>query len=368
MSNNFEWIDRQSDLDALVNHLKPFRELPLDTEADNMYHYRNRICLFQVRTGDVIFLIDGLAELDLEGFVAALRPKRLLMHGSDFDLRLMADHYGFRPAEIFDTMLGAQLLGLNKIGLGALTEHFLDIELAKGHQKSDWSRRPLPEKMLRYAAEDVLYLTEIREKMEAELERKGRTEWLRQRCEWQIEAAIDGFADKDENAWRLSGAVKLKPRGQAILYELWHWRERSAEKADLPPFKIVNNHFLVDLATAAQENSGSDWRKALPQRVFARHRKALERVVQRGMERDPNTLPKRPNDRGRRQPFTAEELERQEELRLVRDRKAEALGIDPSLIANRSQLAVLSRDRDRIRELLLPWQADLLRDALPEKA
>lgn len=362
----FQWIDHQTDLDALVKRLKPLKEVPLDTEADNMYHYHNRICLYQLQIGKDSYIIDALADLDLKSFVQALGTKVLIMHGSDFDLRLMADHYQFRPAGLFDTMLAAQLLGHSKTGLGSLIEHYFDVELPKGHQKSDWSKRPLPEKMLLYAAEDVVYLQELRKKMAKELKKKGRMDWLDQRCAWQIDAALDGFTQRDEHAWRVSGSHKLGPRGLAVLFELWHWRERSAEKADLPPFKILNNPYLVAIAASVEQSGGSSWQDTLPPRVFTRHRKALEKAVNRGEDRDPATLPRRKSARGDRQPLSNEEIQRQEEMRGFRDARAEELGIDPSLIANRSQLTILARDREKLDEILLPWQADLLRSAVAE--
>ena len=159
LASRYRWIDRQEDLNALVGRLKPLKELALDTEADNMYHYHNRICLFQLHAGGTIWILDALAGLDLDTFVDSLRPKRLIMHGSDFDLRLMADRYRFRPAEIFDTMLAAQLLGLRQIGLGSLIEHYFGVTLPKGHQKSNWSRRPLPdlERGLRHRAGGLVH-------------------------------------------------------------------------------------------------------------------------------------------------------------------------------------------------------------------
>ncbi len=366
MSISFEWIDQQSDLDILVKDLKSLKEVPLDTEADNMYHYRNRICLFQVQAGKVTHIIDALAGLDLSAFMEVLKPRLLIMHGSDFDLRLMADFSRFRPREVFDTMLAAQLIGIPKMGLGALTEHYLGVELPKTHQKSNWSKRPLPEKMLHYAAEDVLYLTDLRKKMEADLKSKGRMDWFRQRCASQIESAMEGFPEKDEYTWRLPGANKLGPRGLAVLFELWHWRERSAKKADLPPFKIINNNFMLAVAASVEKSPGVAWREELPPRLFARHRNALEKAVQRGEQRDPKTLPKRKDPREERIPLSAEEIERQETFRTIRDRHAGELGIDPSLIANRSQLAVLARDKTKLDEVLLPWQAELLREAFKE--
>lgn len=357
----YRLISTQTEVDLLMREIETVSEIALDTEADNMYHYHNRVCLLQIRWGEEIVLVDTLApDLDLIPLFRLLERKYLVMHGSDFDLRLLAGLCDFAPIEIFDTVLAAQLLGLEKIGLGSLVEHYFEVVLPKAHQKSDWSQRPLPEKMLDYAAQDVLYLFELREKMEAALDDLGRLDWHRQRCETQLAAGVTGFAGRDENSWRISGARYLKEKGLTVLYELWHWRDGEAERLDRPHFKVINDRFLLDIAKAAQEGENEPLR-GMPPGLRRRHGKAITQAVARGLERDTDTLPAPPASRGRPEPFSPEELKRQEQIKNVRDRAAADLKIDASLIANRSLLAVLAREPERLDELLLPWQADLLR-------
>src|SRR5699024_5044860 len=138
-------ISKQAELDEMLCEVESAAEIALDTEADNMYHYRNRVCLLQIRWGKKIVLVDALAEgLDLGPLFRILAEKPLVMHGSDFDLRLLSELCDFTAHSVFDTGLAAQLLGLDKIGLGSLVEHYFGVVLPKAHQKSDWSQRPLP--------------------------------------------------------------------------------------------------------------------------------------------------------------------------------------------------------------------------------
>jgi ribonuclease D len=356
----YRLIATQPEVDQMIEQIAPEPEIALDTEADNMYHYRNRVCLLQIRWADEIVLIDTLVPgLELTPLFRLLETKRLLMHGSDFDLRLLSGLCDFRASEIFDTVLAAQLLGLEKIGLGSLIEHYFGVVLPKAHQKSDWSQRPLPEKMLDYAAQDVLYLFDLRDRMEESLRELGRLEWHRQRCDWQVAAGTTGFATRDENSWRVTGARYLRGIGLTVLHELWHWRDREAEKVDRPHFKVINDNFLLNISKAVQEKE-RDPLVSIPGSLRRRHGRGLVEAIRRGVELDPETLPRLPA-RERPVSFSPEELNRQELIKTTRDQVAAELKIDPSLIANRALLSTLARDPGKLDELLLPWQADLLR-------
>lgn len=359
----YRLIATQPELDELTEEISPVKELALDTEADNMYHYRNRVCLLQVRWGENTVLVDALADLDLRPFFKVVEGKFLIMHGSDFDLRLLADMCGFTASGLFDTMLAAQLLGLEKFGLSSLIEQYFGLVLPKAHQRSDWSKRPLPRKMLDYAAGDVLYLPELREKMEMRLVELGRQEWLRQRCEWQIHAGASGFAPKGEGAWRISGSRQLSKRGLCILYELWHWRETEAERSDRPPFKVINDTYLLQVAEYSERGERANFQGRMPDRLWRRYRAQVVKATQKGWEREPTSLPPPPQGNGRPEPLSSEELRRQETLKRERDKVARKLKIDPSLIMNRVQMAIVARDPAKAEDLLLPWQLDLVRAA-----
>ena len=356
----YRLIATQEEIDALLPLIESADEVALDTEADNMYHYHNRVCLLQIAVNGEIILVDALSGASLKELLSALENTFLIMHGSDFDLRLLSELSGFAPKRIFDTMLAAQLLGQDRFGLASLIERYFGVTVAKSHQKSDWSQRPLPAKMLDYAAQDVVYLFELRDRMQKELEALGRMDWLRQRCEAQLASGSNGFAPRGEHAWRISGARKLSKQGLAVLHELWHWRDKEALRADRPHFKIMNDQFLLRLVEEAEKH-GEATGECLPPSLRRRFGRRLRQVVKEGLNRDPATLPPPPPSNGRPEPFTNGELKRQDVFRKARDRVASELKLDPSLLATRTIIGILSREPDRYGELLMPWQIDVLR-------
>jgi len=359
-------IDQPGQLGPLLDALSRVSELALDTEADNMYHYKTRVCLLQFLVGKEVFMVDAQAPLlKLDSLWEALADKHLIMHGSDFDLRLLHDLCGFSPKSIFDTMLAAQLLNRPRVGLASLLEDHFQVKLSKDSQKANWSKRPLTQKMLDYAALDVWHLPALRDILTRELERRGRLPWIKQQCAAQIKAGLSGFAPRDENAWRIGKSEKLKARGLSVLHAVWHWREETAERIDVPAFKVCNADRLLTIAQAAD---AGDSLAAILARVNLgrRHERllpSLTAAVKLGLERDPQTIEVR---RKRRRdpdalPLTQAEVELQQKIREDRDRLAQKLSLEPTLIANRTQLARIAREPRALDEILLPWQAELIR-------
>lgn len=356
-------IETTEQLPPLLAALQRSPEVSVDTEADNLYHYRTRVCLLQFYVDGEIFLVDVLAPMDLEPMWEILAQKHLLMHGSDFDLRLLHDLRGFRAKSLFDTMLAAQLLNRQRFGLAALLEEHFGLVLDKDSQKANWSKRPLTKKLLDYAALDVYHLPKLRDNLTSELVKLDRLDWLNQQCQRQIDAAATGFPGADENAWRIGRSERLKAPGLAVLHAVWHWREEWARKLDAPPFKVTGNELLLKIAEAA--DNGLSVADILGNvHLGKRHDRlapSLKLALESGFARDPRTLPRR---RGRNpdvQPLTAAELALQDRLKIDRDRVAARIQLDPTLIANRAHLAQIARAPDKLDEVLLPWQANLLR-------
>lgn len=362
---SYLYVDKQPELDSLCDHLERQDELALDSEADNLHHFETRLCLLQLRFDDSTYLLDVLADLHLERFWAILATKHLVMHGSDFDLRLFQEFCGFKAKSLFDSMLAAQLLGIKHIGLAALLEENFGVIIPKDSQKSDWTQRPLTEKMLTYAATDVLYLFDLRDKLMARIRELGREDWLRQRCDSQIQIARSGFPEGDENSWRIARSDRLDDRGQAAVYELWHWRQNLAKRLDRPPFKVLGSDYILSLAEAVSEDNWEYVFENLPMGIRRRARQGLMDAVKRGATRDPSTLPKRPPRQERRAPLSQAELDRQDAIKDFRNKVAHELGMDPTLIATRSQVARLARD-PRDTEGFLDWQRELLAPCLNE--
>jgi ribonuclease D len=360
---HYQLIDQPGQLAPLFAALDRVKEVSLDTEADNMFHFKTRLCLLQFLVDGEVYLVDALAGLNLDGLWQRLAKKHLIMHGSDFDLRLLHDLCRFRPHSIFDTMLAAQLLNRPRVGLASLLEDHFGVKLSKESQKANWSRRPLTLKMLDYAALDVWHLPALRDLLTRELVRLRRTEWLEQQCQAQIEAGLTGFAAPDENDWRIGQSERLRGPGLGVLHAVWHWRQAQAERLDTPPFKVCGNKLLLQIAGAAEEGDSAETILAQVH-LGKRHPRlfpSLEAAVRAGFARDPHTLPRRRGRDPNHIALSVAEVARQDRIKAERDKLATKLSIEPTLIATRSQLAQIARRPDQLDQFLLPWQAGLMR-------
>src|SRR3954462_8328650 len=189
---NEKFIATLAQLRELLSRLPAQDRIAIDTEADSLHCYREKLCLLQLSIPDSDFVLDPLALENLESLAAVLKDKEIVLHGADFVLRLLRRGIGLVPDRVFDTVIAARLLGLRQFSLAALVHKYFNVELPKGSQKANWARRPLPRQMLAYAINDTHYLLGLAEKMESELAAIGRLEWFRQSCQRAIEqAAMD---------------------------------------------------------------------------------------------------------------------------------------------------------------------------------
>ncbi len=349
-------INTDEKLAALLPTIKSAAWLALDTEADSLHAYPEKICLIQISTtaGDV--LVDPLAKIDLDPLLDALNAHELIMHGADYDLRLLRKHHEFVPSAIFDTMLAARLLGERQFGLSSLAEKFLGVKLDKGSQKADWARRPLTERMEKYARNDTHYLKALSDKLKLELQQKGRLPWHQESCGRLIAESSQMSMTDMNSVWRIKGSHVLNRHALAVLRQLWHWREAEATAANRPPFFILNHEKLVSIATTAA--GGKSVEHVLPTRMSPRRRESLLEAVNVGL-----ALPVAQHPEIQRHKFhrpTEAEMRRYRELENHRNARAQELAIDPTLIASHATLSELARDWDKHAPELMNWQRHLL--------
>jgi ribonuclease D len=351
-------INSAEKLAALLPELQAAEWIAIDTEADSLHAYPEKLCVLQISVTGRDELIDPLAGTDLNPVWSVLRPHELILHGADYDLRLLRRGFGFVPERIFDTMLAARLLGCQEFGLSNLVSAKLGIQLEKGPQKMDWSRRPLTERMERYARNDTRHLRPLTEILTRELEDKGRLEWQKESCARLInETATDRKPDP-ETIWRIRGSDRLPPKGLAILRGLWHWREAEAIKANKPPYFIFSHELLVSVALHAAQSETTG--QAMPRMSGARRESflsALDAALNLPSSEHPG--PKRVT--GRR--LTAAEQNAVEALRKKRDRVATELALDPALIASRATLVEMARNGGDEAKSLMGWQRRLLTES-----
>ena len=222
----------------------------LDAERASGYRYGQRAYLIQIRRqGSGTWLLDPIACPDLSPIGDVLHDVEWILHAATQDLPCLAE-VGMRPTRLFDTELGGRLVGLPRVGLAAVVEHYLGLTLAKEHSAVDWSTRPLPEPWLRYAALDVEVLVEVRDLMAVDLAEQDKTAWAEQ--EFDSLTRFTGPPVRLEPWRHTSGLHKVRNRrGAAMVRELWLTRDAIAVKSDIAPGRILPNAALVDLALRA---------------------------------------------------------------------------------------------------------------------
>jgi ribonuclease D len=350
-------IDNDVKLTELSARLRAAPWVALDTEADSLHAYPEKICLIQVTTLDGDELIDPLSGIGLAPFLEELRTHRLIMHGSDYDLRLFRKHHEFVPTSIFDTMLAARLLGITQFGLTHLVAQYLGVTLDKGSQKADWAQRPLTERMEAYARNDTHYLKPLSDRLKAELEAKGRLSWQEESCARLIADCAELHPPDPDQVWRLKGSSNLSPASLAVLRELWRWRETEATAANRPPYFILRHESLIQLAIAAV--AGQPLEPLLPQKFSDRRRHSALAAIRHGLAVPRNELPQPIRHTFRR--VSDAHKRRAADLQQRRDTRAQELGIDPTLIASRATLLDLAEDWDKHQATLMFWQRELLK-------
>jgi ribonuclease D len=214
------FLDRPDSAATQLGDIARSREIAMDTEGASFHRFVDRVYLLQLSTRDRTAIVDPLkVDSDALAPVRALlesRDAEVVFHDADYDLRLLQRDYGWQARNLFDTRVAAQLLGIKAFGLAALLERYFGVKLDKKHQRADWSMRPLPPDMLAYAAQDTMYLLDLRDLLRDELARKERLAWAREEFDrlestrWSEEEAGTAFL-------RIKGARDLTRRELAVL-------------------------------------------------------------------------------------------------------------------------------------------------------
>lgn len=364
-----KFIAAQDELAALVLHLKRFDSIAVDTEADSLHHYFEKLCLIQISSPEENFIVDPLTELDLTPLTQVLGEREVLCHGADFDVRMLRKFGGYQPGRVFDTMLAAQFAGYPRPSLAALVEQHFAVVLSKANQKADWSKRPLTQSMLEYAVNDTRYLLRIKDILTAQLNELGRLAWYEEMTQAMVaQTAVTRQSDPDE-LWRIKGSKDVHGRALALVKEIWHWREEEAKRRDRPRFKVLSTEQIIPIANwIDQHPEKSLWEcGVLPMGVRERKPVSLEEAVARALATDPTTL-LRVKKKGLFRRWTKEQEARLQRLKDERKRLSEELKMDASLICTNAVLeAVVGNDdgaADRPQEIFQNWQWSLMREAV----
>jgi len=363
-------------LAALIHSLADEPALAVDTESNSLFAYREQVCLIQFSTPAQDYLLDPLRLPNLQALAPlfANPHQQKIFHAAEYDLLCLKRDYGFEFVNLFDTMIAARTLGWPHIGLAAILETHFGLKVNKKYQRADWGQRPLTPEQLNYARVDTHYLLPLRDLLSAELAAAGRLEEAREEFVRLTRVKASSTEPDWPGFWRINGAHDLTPTQAAVLSELHDYREQQAERANRPPFKIMNDQTLLEIAQRCPHHPAE--LQGIPGMTAAqirRHAEGLLHAVQQGLAAPPMRPP-----RTTREPDDV--IERYERLQKWRKQKAQRRGVESDVILPREALWELARRPPRtVDELaaiehLGPWRratygAEILRllDGAPAK-
>ncbi|PPK75307.1 ribonuclease D [Methylobacter tundripaludum] len=355
MTNNIQYINTPDQLVKLCEQIKKEPWLALDTEFLREKTYYPKFCLLQIATPEWVACIDPIALPSLDILFEAIYSPSIVkvFHSCRQDLEIFYQLTGKLPEPLFDTQIAAPLLGFQENpGYAMLVSSLLNVNLNKAHTRADWSKRPLIDAEIQYAADDVIYLCKIYQMMLQKLAELGRAEWLER--DFAELANPDLYEVKPEKAWlKIKGKNKLTGRQLSIVQALAEWREKAAQTEDRPKSWLLRDEMLFDLAKLQPETVSELANvRAINERTVNRYGSELCQLITAAKNRAPISL----NEKGR----PAKKTQQQEAIldiltALVRIR-AEENSLNPIILATRKDLEVLLFNDDDECPLLHGWR------------
>jgi ribonuclease D len=330
----------------------------VDTEFLRESTYYPKLCVAQIASADEAVVIDALAEgINLEPLFKLMADEKVIkvFHAARQDIEICWHAAGLIPSPLVDTQVAAMVLGYgDSIAYDQLVQRITGDNLDKSLRFTDWTRRPLSEAQLAYAISDVTHLRDIYVKLQADLDRRGRNEWMRE--EMRVLTSPETYRMEPEHAWQRLQTRVRKPKELAVLIEVAAWREREAQTRDVPRGRVLKDDVVGDLAVQAPttiERLGN--LRSLP-KGFERSKwgEAIIEAVKRGLARDPKTLPRIDRPKGAPNGQATVEL-----LKVLLRMTAERHGVAAKVIATMDDLDRIAADDDADVPALSGWRREL---------
>ncbi|MEZ4635141.1 MAG: HRDC domain-containing protein [Caldilineaceae bacterium] len=257
-------VQSAREFSEMMSRVRTQSLVAVDTESDSLYRYTPRVCLIQVsacndtqngahngaKHSDVVdYLVDPLKLNDLGalGDVLADPAVEVILHAAENDILLLNRDFGFETTNVFDTQLAARILGRNGVGLAAMLEEEFGVISDKRMQRTDWGRRPLTPQQMTYAQLDTHYLPALRRRQIERLTAQDRLREAQEAFDFLSQIRYSEPAEP-RNLWSMKGTREVEREQTGLLEELWLWREQTAQRRERPPFKVVNDRVLIELA------------------------------------------------------------------------------------------------------------------------
>lgn len=353
-----EVITNTGDLARACERLASHPVITVDTEFLRETTYYPLLCVIQLASPDEAIVVDALADgIDIAPFFALMSNEAVLkvFHAARQDIEIVWHRAGVLPHPIFDTQVAAMVLGYgDSIAYDALVEKVTGHRPDKTHRFTDWSRRPLSKEQIAYAEADVTHLRDVFKALDADLKKRGRNEWVSE--EMEVLTSPRTYDNEPSRAWeRLKSRVR-KPKELAVLMEVAAWREREAQTRDVPRSRVLKDDAIGDIATHAPTSlERLAHLRSIP-KGFERSRWGSDIVaaVERGLARDPQSLPKLDKPRGNSAGSATVEL-----LKVLLRMTAEKNHVAAKVIATIDELEQIAMDDTADVPALHGWRREL---------
>lgn len=341
----------------LADRLAEATVLAVDTESDSMYAYQEKVCLLQFTDSHGDAIVDPLKVKDMSPLKPIFDDPGIikLFHGADYDVVCLKRDFDYQTSKLFDTLIAAQFLGLDRLGLADLIDRFFGIPIDKQYQRHDWSRRPLLPEHLDYARGDTHFLLALHTILSRRLERVGRTEHVAEECALVAQKEWTPRPFDEDGYLRIKGSKGLDDEAMRVLRRLYLYRDDQARELDRPAYKVLGDSILVSVARK-QPTSRDELEKLFPRKraMKRRHAEGLVEAVLEGLEDDFDVPASAPRKRKKKDdgPSVPSRLrgrladKAQEALKNWRNRLCDESHLyNPVSVASNSDLGLIARAR-----------------------
>jgi len=343
--------------DTLAPLLTGHDRLGVDTEFMREKTYFAQLCLVQIAAGGNIYCVDPMTDSSQQEFWQELLGREWVVHSARQDIEVISQTAGAMPASIFDTQVAAGLLGFPaQMGYAGLVKELFDVDMDKSHTRADWTKRPLRDAFLEYAAEDVEYLLPAFERLGEQLEMKGRLEWAREDSRLLLDPRLYDLG-ADQALDRLKGARNFRGRKRALAARLAAWREREAISRNRPRQWILRDSVLLDIAYRQPASiEAMSAIEGMPAKLLSRAGRDLLREIAASATDENDYSPPRAPDEGQKALL--------KEMQSRVQRCAEELGIAAETVASKRELSAVVVSGIRESRVFSGWRRELIGEQL----
>ncbi len=350
-------IENRESLKEMTDRLAREPLLAVDTESNSLYAYQEQVCLIQFSIPGFDYLVDPLAVRDLSSLSPLFSNPKIekVLHGAEYDVMCLARDFNFQIVNLFETRVASRTLGWKRTGLRDLLEQVLSVNVDKRFQRANWGKRPLSSEMLDYARLDTHFLPKLRDHLHQLLRNNGSLEEAQELCELMTDPPRRENGFKPDGFWRIAHSRELSPRKAAILRELYTMRDTYARRQNRPPFKILGDKSLLEIARKGPRTSAElNAVPGLTNNKVRRYGDEILAAVDRGLKAP---LPQKPRNRGQDEATRT----RYEDLREWRKNAARKRNLESDLILPRDILIEIAaqapRDLATLRKIMAPLES-----------